>query len=146
MGTSRANNHPDIMKKAKEEIDFAVGKSRLVEESDKTNLPYLQSIVKETLRIHPPGPLIANANNWVDVRGQYFHLLPFGSGRRGCPGTSLALQLVQTTLAAIIQCFKWKVDGGNSSVDMEEGPGITLLRANPLICAPVTRLNPFPSF
>ncbi|KDP24587.1 hypothetical protein JCGZ_25503 [Jatropha curcas] len=51
-------NHPDIMRKAKEEIDFVVGKSRLVEESDITNLPYLQSIVKETLRLHPPGPLI----------------------------------------------------------------------------------------
>ena len=40
------------------------------------------------------------------VRGQHFCLLPFGSGRRGCPGTSLALQIVQTSLASMIQCFE----------------------------------------
>ncbi|OMP03976.1 Cytochrome P450 [Corchorus olitorius] len=82
----------------------------------------------------------------LDVRGQHFHLLPFGSGRRSCPGTTLALQVVQTSLAAMIQCFDWKVDGANGTVDMKEGPGLTLPRAHPLICTPVPRLNPFPSF
>ncbi|KAK1391100.1 3,9-dihydroxypterocarpan 6A-monooxygenase [Heracleum sosnowskyi] len=46
-------NHPIIMEKARREIDTVVGKSRLVEESDIVNLPYLQAIVKETLRLHP---------------------------------------------------------------------------------------------
>lgn len=187
-------NHPNIMQKAREEIDIVVGRNRVVEESDIINLPYLQSIVKETLRLHPTGPMIVrestencsiggydipsktrifvnvwavgrDPNHWenplefiperfvskdgsgkseLDVRGQHFHLLPFGSGRRSCPGTSLALQVVQTSLAAMIQCFDWKVDGIN--VDMEEGPGLTLPRAHPLICTPVPRLNPFPSF
>ncbi|KDO40427.1 hypothetical protein CISIN_1g042142mg, partial [Citrus sinensis] len=50
-------NHPDMMKKAREEIDSVVGKSRLVEESDIINLPYLQALVKETLRLHPTGPM-----------------------------------------------------------------------------------------
>jgi cytochrome P450 len=86
-----------------------------------------------------------SGKNQLDVRGQHFHLLPFGSGRRGCPGTSLALQVVQTTLATLIQCFEWKVSGGEGIVDMEEGPGITLPRAHPLICVPVARLKPFPS-
>ncbi|KAJ9184725.1 hypothetical protein P3X46_004424 [Hevea brasiliensis] len=189
-------NHPDIMKKAREEIDSVIGKSRLVGESDIPNLPYLQAIVKETLRLHPTGPLIVrestencsingyeipartrlfvnvwalgrdpshwenplefwperfmseegNGKSQLDVRGQHFHLLPFGSGRRGCPGTSLALQVVQTSLAAMIQCFEWKVNGGDGTVDMDEGLGLTLPRANPLICVPVARLNPFPSF
>ncbi|WVZ01038.1 hypothetical protein V8G54_027107 [Vigna mungo] len=125
---------------------------RLVEESDLVNLPYLQAIVKETLRIHPTGPLIVressescniwgyeippktqfrDPNHWENPlefrpeRGQYFHLIPFGSGRRGCPGTSLALQVVQTNLAAMIQCFQWKVKGENETVDMEEKPGST---------------------
>ncbi|THG08608.1 cytochrome P450 93A3-like [Camellia sinensis] len=188
-------NHPNIMEKAKNEIDAIVGKSRLVEESDIANLPYLQAIVKETLRLHPTGPMIVressedctimgyqipaktrlfvnvwaigrDPNHWenplefqperfvgeegsgksqLDVRGQHFHLLPFGSGRRGCPGTSLALQVVQTSLAAMIQCFEWKVgNGGNGTVDMEEGPGLTLPRAHPLVCVPVARLSPFP--
>lgn len=181
------------MNKARQEIDSIIGNNRLVKESDIANLPYLQAIVKETLRLHPTGPLIVrestepcsiggydipartrlfvnvwavnrDPNHWekplefeperfthnegngksqLDVRGQHFHLLPFGSGRRGCPGTSLALQVVQTTLAAMIQCFEWKVPSG--SVDMEEGLGLTLPRAHPLVCVPVARLSPFPS-
>lgn len=184
------------MEKARAEIDIVVGRNRIVEESDTTNLPYLQAIVKETLRLHPTGPMIVRessehctvggydipaktrlfVNVWaigrdpyhwenplefrperfvsieesgksqLDVRGQHFHLLPFGSGRRSCPGTSLALQVVQTSLAAMIQCFDWKVNGADGTVDMKEGPGLTLPRAHPLICIPVPRLNPFPSF
>ncbi|KAL3569134.1 hypothetical protein D5086_029024 [Populus alba] len=84
-----------------------------------------------------------NGRSQLDVRGQHFHFLPFGSGRRGCPGTTLALQMVQTGRAAMIQCFDWKVDG---TVDMQEGTGRTLPRAHPLICVAVARLNPFPSF
>ncbi|KAK7259473.1 hypothetical protein RIF29_25081 [Crotalaria pallida] len=189
-------NHPNIMERARQEIEAVIGTTRIVEESDIVNLPYLQAIVKETLRIHPTGPMIVressesctiwgyeipaktqlfvnlwaigrDPNHWdnplefrperfisedgsgksmLDVRGQHFHLIPFGSGRRGCPGTSLALQVVQSNLAAMIQCFEWKVGGGgNESVGMEEKPGITLSRAHPLICVPVPRLNPFPS-
>jgi len=187
-------NHPDVMERARQEIDDVIGSGRLVEESDIVNLSYLQAIVKETLRIHPTGPLIVressesctiwgyeippktqlfvnvwaigrDPNHWenplefrperflgeegsgksqLDVRGQYFHLIPFGSGRRGCPGTSLALQVVQTNLAAMIQCFEWKVKGVNETVDMEEKPGLTLSRLHPLLCVPVPRLNPFP--
>ncbi|KAL0339601.1 UNVERIFIED_CONTAM: cytochrome [Sesamum radiatum] len=185
-------NHPKILLKAVQEIDSVVGKNRLVEESDIPNLPYLQAIFKESLRIHPSGPIIVrestedctisgyhipaktqlfvnvwavgrDPNHWenplefrperflaedgsakgqLDIRGQHYQLLPFGSGRRSCPGTSLALLVVQTALAAMIQCFDWKVEG---IVDMEEAPSMTLPRANPLICFPVPRLNPIPS-
>ncbi|KAI9122079.1 hypothetical protein K1719_006768 [Acacia pycnantha] len=83
-----------------------------------------------------------NGQSRLDVRGQHFQFVPFGSGRRGCPGTSLALQVVQINLAAMIQCFEWKVDG---TVSMEEKAGITAPRAHPLICVPVPRLHPFPS-
>ncbi|KAH6812869.1 hypothetical protein C2S51_021887 [Perilla frutescens var. frutescens] len=181
-------NHPNILQNAVEEIDSVIGKDRLVEESDIMSLPYLQAIAKETLRLHPTGPMIVressedciiagydiaaktrlfvnvwalgrDPNHWedalefkphrflskdngqLDVRGQHYHFLPFGTGRRGCPGTTLALQVVQATLAALIQCFDFKLDGGKNSVDMEEGPGLTLPRAYPLICIPVPRLN-----
>ncbi|PIA38197.1 hypothetical protein AQUCO_02800099v1, partial [Aquilegia coerulea] len=188
-------NHPHIFQKAREEIDSVVGKNRLVEESDIPNLPYLQAIVKETLRLHPPGPLLArrasedckvgeydipknttllvnvwaigrDAKHWenplefcpnrflteegsvqsqLDVRGHHYHLLSFGSGKRGCPGISLALRSVQTTLAIIIQCFDLTVAGGNgATVDMSEAPGILLTRAHPLRCVPVVRLNVLP--
>lgn len=46
------------MEKARKDIDSVVGKSRVVEETDIPNLPYIQAIVKESLRLHPPGPLI----------------------------------------------------------------------------------------
>jgi len=49
--------HPEAMLKARAEIDANVGRSRLVEESDMTNLPYLQCVVKETLRLCPVGPV-----------------------------------------------------------------------------------------
>ncbi|KAK9115999.1 hypothetical protein Sjap_014946 [Stephania japonica] len=54
--------HPDIQSKAQAEIDRCVGGGdghRPVSDSDLPNLPYLQAIVKETLRVHPPGPLLS---------------------------------------------------------------------------------------
>ena len=57
-GLAELINHPDTMKKAIEEIHQVVGESRLIQESDVPNLPYLQAIVKETLRLHPAAPLI----------------------------------------------------------------------------------------
>ncbi|CAM0949325.1 unnamed protein product [Alopecurus aequalis] len=50
--------HPEVMRKARAEIDANVGTGRLVEESDITNLPYLQCVVKETLRLRPVCPII----------------------------------------------------------------------------------------
>ncbi|KAJ6741878.1 CYTOCHROME P450 [Salix viminalis] len=57
-GLAELINHPTVMEKARQEIESVVGRSRLVQESDVANLPYLQAIVKETLRLHPTGPLI----------------------------------------------------------------------------------------
>ncbi|KAK9276381.1 hypothetical protein L1049_005914 [Liquidambar formosana] len=51
--------HPDIQTKAQQELDRCVGSDRHVQDSDITNLPYLQAIVKEVLRMHPPGPLLS---------------------------------------------------------------------------------------
>ncbi|XP_022771510.1 cytochrome P450 82G1-like [Durio zibethinus] len=50
-------NHPSVLKAAQEELDLHVGRDRWVEESDIKNLKYLQAIVKETLRLYPPGPI-----------------------------------------------------------------------------------------
>lgn len=51
--------HQDIQTKVLNEIDTWVGRDRHVEDSDIPNLPYLQAIVKEVLRMHPPGPLLS---------------------------------------------------------------------------------------
>lgn len=82
----------------------------------------------------------------LDMSARHFHFLPFGSGRRMCPGISLGLMMVHVTLGAMIQCFEWKAgkNGNLTSVDMEEGIWITLPRANPLVCVPVARLDPIP--
>ena len=50
-------NNPKVLNKAKEEIDTQIKQGRLMEEADISNLPYLQSIISETLRLHPAAPL-----------------------------------------------------------------------------------------
>jgi cytochrome P450 len=51
-------NNPEVLKKVRDEIDNQIGLDRLLEESDIPNLPYLQNIVSETLRLYPAGPLL----------------------------------------------------------------------------------------
>ncbi|KAG8363230.1 hypothetical protein BUALT_Bualt19G0000500 [Buddleja alternifolia] len=51
--------HPDVQSKVHDELDKVVGRSRAVAESDLTELAYLTAVVKEVLRLHPPGPLLA---------------------------------------------------------------------------------------
>nr|AYM55623.1 cytochrome p450 [Croton stellatopilosus] len=50
-------NNPEVLKKAKDEIDMHVGKERHVKDSDTKNLVYLQAIIKESLRLYPSAPL-----------------------------------------------------------------------------------------
>ncbi|KAL5722768.1 hypothetical protein ACHQM5_006244 [Ranunculus cassubicifolius] len=66
-----------------------------------------------------------------------FKWLSFGSGRRRCPGEVLATRMIGMALATMIQCFEWK-RLGEEMVDMREGYGLTLPKANPLVamCKP----------
>ena len=74
-----------------------------------------------------------------------FQLLPFGTGRRGCPGLSLAMQEVPSILAVMIQCFNWRVISPSGMetnvVDMTESPGLTIPRADDLVCVTVPRFS-----
>jgi cytochrome P450 len=76
----------------------------------------------------------------LDIRGLNFQLLPFGSGRRGCPGMTLAMQAVPVAVAALVQCFDWKING---KLNMDEGIGLVSARAHQLVLPIVPRLQPF---
>lgn len=62
--------HPEIQSKAQSEIDTMVGLSNPVSDSDIPNLRYLQCIVKEALRVHPPGPLLS----WARLAAHDVHI------------------------------------------------------------------------
>ncbi|THU53220.1 hypothetical protein C4D60_Mb10t12130 [Musa balbisiana] len=64
-------------------------------------------------------------------------MLPFGSGRRKCPGEGLAMRVIGLALATVIHCFEWEKLPGEE-VDMTEGRGLTMPKAKPLeaMCTP----------
>lgn len=66
-----------------------------------------------------------------DVRGQNYEYMPFGSGRRICPGISYAVQVMQFTLANLLHGFEISIPT-DEFVDMTEGFGLTNLKATPL--------------
>ncbi|CAI9107378.1 OLC1v1006716C1 [Oldenlandia corymbosa var. corymbosa] len=184
-------NNPHDMKQAQEEIDHIVGKERWAEETDIKNLVYLQAIVKEALRLYPPGPISVPhlaredtevsgyhvpkgtrlfVNLWklhrdpriwsdpdtflperfmgshaeVDFSGQnHFEFIPFGSGRRACPGLTFAMQVTHLTLARLLQGFSFATVS-ELPVDMAEGQGITLPKLNPLEVLIMPRLSHSP--
>lgn len=51
--------HPDVQQRVHDELDEIVGRSRRVDESDVMNMTYLLAVIKEVLRLHPPGPLLS---------------------------------------------------------------------------------------
>ncbi|KAI7731528.1 hypothetical protein M8C21_017657, partial [Ambrosia artemisiifolia] len=180
-------NHPHVLKAAQQELDTHVGRNKWVEESDTKNLTYLQAIVKETLRMYPPGPLAgphqasedcniggyhtpkgtrlivnlwklhrdpqvwSNPNEFRPERfleehanlgyhGQNFEYIPFSSGRRMCPASSFALEVIHLTLARLLQGFDLSTPMGKP-VDMSEGLGIALPKVKPLDVIITPRLS-----
>ncbi|XP_059655475.1 geraniol 8-hydroxylase-like [Cornus florida] len=75
----------------------------------------------------------------IDVRGHDFELIPFGGGRRICPGIPLAIRMVHLMMGTLINSFDWKLEDGIAPEDMnmEEKFGITLQKAQPLRAVPV---------
>ncbi|XP_058788015.1 cytochrome P450 71D9-like isoform X2 [Vicia villosa] len=164
---------PRIMKKARDEVREVFKIKGRVDENCLNELNYLKSVVKETLRLHPPAPLllprecgeaceingfhipiktkvIINAwaiardpNYWteperfyperfidsaIDYKGSNFEYIPFGSGRRICPGSTFGLRNVDLTLAMLLYHFDWKLPSGIKSdeLNMTEQFGVTL--------------------
>ncbi|GKU95412.1 hypothetical protein SLEP1_g8776 [Rubroshorea leprosula] len=74
----------------------------------------------------------------IDVKGRDFELIPFGGGRRICPGLPLAMRMLHLMLGSLINCFDWKLEDGVTpeNMDMDEKFGITLQKAEPLRAIP----------
>ncbi|XP_048618012.1 cytochrome P450 71B20-like [Brassica napus] len=68
-------------------------------------------------------------NSPVDYRGQYFELLPFGSGRRICPGMPMGMATVELGLLNLLYFFDWSLPDGitHEDIDTEEAGTLTFL-------------------
>ncbi|WJX82438.1 unspecific monooxygenase [Trifolium repens] len=171
--------NPEKLTKARKELCKVIGKDETIEESHISKLPFLHAVVKETLRLHPPGPLLLphkcdenvnllgfnvpkNAQVFVNVwamgrdptiwenptifmperflecdinyKGNNFELIPFGAGKRICPGLPLAHRTVHFIVASLLRNFEWTLADGLMAEDMnmDEQYGITLKRFNSL--------------
>ncbi|KAK8985562.1 hypothetical protein V6N11_068816 [Hibiscus sabdariffa] len=81
-------------------------------------------------------------NSGIDLRGHDFQLIPFGAGRRGCPGMQLGLTTLRLVVAQLVHCFDWELPDAllPNELDMTEKFGLSLPRANHLFAKPAYRL------
>ncbi|KAG6627826.1 hypothetical protein CIPAW_15G156300 [Carya illinoinensis] len=121
-------------------------KGQVVTESNLHELPYLQATVKETLRLHTPIPLLGGytipkeskvvVNAWwlpttlhecctdALASGKVdFQYLPFGMGRRSCPGIILALPILGLVIAKLVCSFEMRTEHGIEKIDVSEKGG-----------------------
>ncbi|GAB2274006.1 hypothetical protein Dimus_008776 [Dionaea muscipula] len=77
----------------------------------------------------------------IDYKGRDFELIPFGSGRRICPGMPLAHRMLHWMLGSLIHSFDWKLGDGKTpeNLDMDDGYGFTVQRAESLLAIPLPR-------
>lgn len=178
--------NPKIMEEAQAEVRRVFGSKGNVEETkDLDELKFLDSVIKETLRLHPPVVLIPReskescvidgyeipaktkfiVNAWaigrdpkywteperfqperflestnsVDFKGSDFQFIPFGAGRRMCPGLWFALADVKLPLGQLLFHFDWKLPNGISheNLDMSESFGLTVRRKGHLYLIPI---------
>jgi len=171
---------PSVMAKAQAEVrEVFKGKETCNDDTDLEKLNYLKLVIKETLRLHPPTPLLVprecreetkidgftiplkskvlvnvwaigrDPKSWenpecfiperfenssIEFTGNCFQLLPFGAGRRMCPGIHFGIALVTLPLAHLLYKFDWKLPEGIHvrDLDMTESNGITARRENDL--------------
>ncbi|CAI9088250.1 OLC1v1022530C1 [Oldenlandia corymbosa var. corymbosa] len=183
---SEMMKNPKIMEKAQEEITRVFGERSHVDEACFDKLKYLKSVIKETLRLHPPGPLllprVSNENciingykipakikvivnawainrhpsywkdaetfnpdrfleNPLNYKGTHFEYIPFGAGRRMCPGIQFGTVNVELTLAKLLYHFDWKLPNGMKPEDlnMTEDASLVLTRKHDLHLIPIIK-------
>ncbi|CAD6204111.1 unnamed protein product [Miscanthus lutarioriparius] len=202
-GMSELMRNKRVMSKLQGEIQQAFHGKATVTEADlqESSLPYLKLVIKETLRLHPPAPLLVPresieacevegytiparsrvvVNVWeigggpkcwddadefkperfedsmVDFHGSSYEYLPFGAGRRMCPGIAYGLPVIEMVLLQLLYHFNWSLPDGVNELDMSEAHGLGLRRKSPLLlcaapfvvpestCESTTSLNKLP--
>uniref|UniRef100_A0A0E0MXR4 Cytochrome P450 n=1 Tax=Oryza rufipogon TaxID=4529 RepID=A0A0E0MXR4_ORYRU len=183
---------PHLMAKLQAELRTTIPKQghELITERDLTDMTYLKAVIKETLRLHPPTPLLLphlamadcnidgytvrsgtrvivnawaigrNSESWeaaeeflperfvddgsaanVDFIGTDFQFLPFGAGRRICPGINFASASMEIILANLLYHFDWDVSAeaaiDKDGIDMAEAFGLSVQLKEKLLLVPV---------
>ncbi|XP_027120267.1 norfluorocurarine oxidase-like [Coffea arabica] len=178
-GMSELLKNPEILQKLQAEVrEVTQGKPEITRD-DMEKMQYLKAVIKETLRLHTPVPLLVPresirdvkvmgydipkstqvfVNAWaiardpmlwenpeefrperfldssLDFRGLNFELIPFGAGRRICPGIYFAISVNELALAKLVNKFNFTLPDGikPNDLDMTEAPGVTIHRKLPL--------------
>ncbi|KAK1696799.1 hypothetical protein QYE76_013496 [Lolium multiflorum] len=183
--------NPRVMRKAQEEVRRVLGGKDMVTEDNLGGLRYLDLVIKEVLRLHPPGTLLVPrecrfpcqvlgfdvpvgamvlVNAWaigrdpahwdqpeefsperfedgtVDFKGTDFQYIPFGAGRRMCPGVAFGMANMELALASLLYHFDWELPDGTEpeELDMTEQLGIATRRLSDLLLVPTVRV-PLPA-
>lgn len=79
----------------------------------------------------------------IDFNGAHFELVPFGSGRRICPGLSMGVANIEFILANLLYCFTWQLPNGvrTQDISMEEAGALTFHKKIPLTVVPLRYHN-----
>ncbi|XP_058069013.1 desmethyl-deoxy-podophyllotoxin synthase-like [Magnolia sinica] len=188
---SEMMRNPRVMEKAQTEVRQALKGKTKMDDGDTNELHYLKLVIKETLRLHPPAPLLLPRectetceidgydipikarviiNAWAigrdpqhwedpesfkperfdgspcDYKGTHFEYLPFGAGRRVCPGMISGIANVVLPIAQLLYYFDWKLPGKikPEDLDMTESFGATVSRRSELYLIPLPRNIPLP--
>ncbi|KAL2342496.1 hypothetical protein Fmac_003781 [Flemingia macrophylla] len=161
LGRNKDAEHPRVMKNLQDELDNVVGRNKLVEENDLAKLSYLD--IKNTSVIINLWAIGRDAKTWsdnaevfyperfinsnLDYRGNGLQFMPFGFGRRGCPGMLLGVTTVKLLVAQLVHCFNWELPQNIAPIDLDmtEKSGFSTPRLNHLLAVPRYRSSSYES-